>query len=85
MRNSSLTKECDRMRCPFCNGEMENGMLRSKGGVYFLPDGEKTPLLYTEREMKKRNAVYLPPYMTVPAEYPTAYLCRPCSKIVIDY
>lgn len=36
--------------------------------------------------MKKHNAVYLPPYMTsIVAEYPTAYICRLCSKIVIDY
>lgn len=74
------------MKCPFCDNEMEKGELRSKGGVYYLPDGEKIPLLYTEREMKKRNAVYLPPYMTAhPPVYPTAYICRSCSKIMIDY
>ena len=74
------------MRCPYCNSEMEKGEMRSKGGLYFLPDGEKTPLLYTQREMKKRNAVYLSPYMTaIPAVYPTAYICRSCSKIMIDY
>lgn len=73
------------MKCPYCNNEMDKGKLRSKGGVYFLPDGEKTPLLYTEQEMKKRNAVYLPPYMVGPAEYPTAYICRVCSKIMIYY
>ena len=74
------------MKCPYCNNEMEKGKLRSKGGVYFLPDGEKIPLLYTEHEMKKHNAVYLPPYMMAhPPEYPTAYICRSCSKIVIDY
>ena len=40
----------------------------NKGGVYFLPDGEKFPKLYTKREMEKHNAVYLPPYMfDVPA------------------
>ena len=65
---------------------MERGELRSKGGVYFLPEGEKIPLLYTEKQMRKRNAVYLPPYiMQIPEEYPTAYACRSCSRIVIDY
>ena len=73
------------MKCPYCNNEMDKGELRSKGGVYFLPDGEKTPLLYTDREMKKHNAVYLPPYMLGGVEYPTAHICRSCSKIVIDY
>ena len=82
----NLTKASDCMKCPYCNNEMDKGELRSKGGVYFLPDGEKIPLLYTEREMKKRNAVYLPPYMTEhPPVYPAAYICRSCSRIVIDY
>ena len=33
--------EVDDMRCPICDKEMEIGKLRSRGGVYFLPDGEK--------------------------------------------
>lgn len=74
------------MRCPCCNAEMERGELRSRGGVFFLPEGETLPKLYTRRLMEKHRAVYLPPYMLeVVAEYPTAYLCRGCSKIVIDY
>ena len=74
------------MKCPCCGHTMEQGQLRSKGGLFFLPDGEKPPKLYTESEMQKHRAVYLPPYLTsVVAEYPTAYLCRPCSKIVMDY
>ena len=74
------------MKCPYCGQDLVKGTLRSRGGNYFLPDGEKIPLLYTEHEMQKRNAVYLPPYQfAVPAEYPTAYLCRACSKIIIEY
>jgi len=74
------------MKCPCCNNEMEKGQLRSRGGVYFLPDGEKEPKLYTEREMKKHKAVHLPPYMTsTHPEHPSAYICRLCSKIMIDY
>jgi len=84
--NWNLTKECDSMKCPYCNNEMEKGELKSRGGVFFLPDGEKMPKLYTENQMKKHNAVYLPPYMTaVLPEYPTAYICRLCCKIVIEY
>ena len=73
------------MKCPCCNNEMEKGTLRSNGGVFFLPDGERLPKLYTEREMKKHNAVYLPPYMFSVADYPVAYICRLCSKIVLEY
>ena len=46
------------MKCPWCNNEMEKGRLINKGGLYFLPDGEKYPKLYTKREMEKHNAVY---------------------------
>jgi len=74
------------MKCPYCQREMEKGQLRSRGGLYFLPDGEKAPKLYTEKEIKKHNAVYLPPYMmSVVPEYPDAYICRNCTKIVIDF
>ena len=65
---------------------MEKGKLHSRGGVFFLPEGEKLPKLYTENEMKKHNAVYIRPYLfDFIAEYPTAHICRSCSKIVIDY
>ncbi len=74
------------MRCPYCNSDMEKGQLKSKGGVFFLPDGEKSPKLYTKSQMMKHRAVYLPPYVNFfSAEFPTAYICRMCSKIVIDY
>ena len=36
------------MECPFCMKEMEKGTLQSRGGVFFLPDGESLPKLYTE-------------------------------------
>ena len=75
------------MMCPYCSREMEKGKLYSRGGVFFLPEGDKLPLFYTEHEMKKHNAVYLPPYLTIldRPEFPTAYICRQCSKIVIEY
>jgi len=74
------------MECPFCMKEMEKGTLQSRGGVFFLPDGESLPKLYTDKEMSKHNAIYLPPYMlSAKAKHPTAYICKSCSKIVIDY
>ena len=74
------------MKCPYCSTAMEKGTLHSRGGVFFLPDGEKLPMLYTEQQMQKHNAVYLPPHQLGPQkEYPTAYLCRTCSKIIIEY
>ena len=81
-----ISRERDCMTCPYCNGEMEKGELRHKGGLYFIPDGEETPLLYTKREMNKHKAVHFPMYsLKSIIEYPAAHICRNCSKIVIDY
>lgn len=74
------------MKCPLCGTEMESGKLRSKGGVFFLPDGEKTPKLYTHREMEKHRAISFPPFvLDVFPEYPSAYVCRECKKLIIDF
>lgn len=73
------------MQCPICGNEMEKGELRSRGGVYFLPEGEKTPLLYTLGQMEKHNAIYLHPYLTEnPPQFPEAYACRTCKKLLIS-
>lgn len=78
--------EVDDMRCPICDKEMEIGKLRSRGGVYFLPDGEKSPMLYTRKAMSKHRAILLPPFVSFAAspEYPNAYVCRQCKKLIMD-
>lgn len=74
------------MKCPYCGRDMEHGEVRSRGGMFFLPEGESTPKLYTQSEMNKHRAIYLPPYMLdIRAEYPTAYVCRACCKIIVEY
>ena len=74
------------MNCPFCGNEMESGKLRSKGGVFFLPDGEKMPKLYTQKEMNKHSAVLFPPFVSdALPEYPNAHLCRSCKKLIMDF
>lgn len=74
------------MNCPYCNQPMEKGQLKSRGGVFFLPEGESLPLLYTEWQMEKHGAVPLPPGVNVlRPEYPEAWICRNCRKIQIEY
>ena len=74
------------MNCPYCGSDMEKGEIKSRGGMFFLPEGESIPKLYTKSEMKKYRAIHLPPYMLdSKPEYPTAYVCRACSKIIIEY
>jgi hypothetical protein len=73
--------------CPWCGGDLESGTFRSRGGNYFLPEGEKMPLTYSYASMEKRNAVKLPPFFLSfpPDDWPKAYVCRNCRKIIIPY
>lgn len=49
------------MKCPYCHSEMEYGELRSRGGVYFLPDGESMPKLPVKlRALRFPLKFYLP-------------------------
>ncbi len=76
--------------CPWCSEPLEAGTFRSRGGNYFLPEGERTPLLYTKSSMNKRRAVPVEPFLfasALPASgaSPEAYVCRRCHKIIIPY
>ena len=73
--------------CPYCGRELEQGTFHSRGGNYFLPNGEKTPSFYTEKATEKRKAILLPPdaFSAERPQYPDAYLCRACQKIIIPY
>lgn len=76
------------MKCPFCGCEMQQGKLRTRGENYFVPNGCKTPILYTKKSMDKAGAIMVSPdafsagYET---NWQTAFLCRECRKIVADY
>lgn len=76
------------MICPYCGKEMEKGTLHSRGGNYFLPDGESSPIstLPGKRYFQKSNAISLPPGLwELSPTWPVAYCCRDCKKIIIEY
>lgn len=71
--------------CPWCNKSMEPGTLYSRGGTFFLPDGESFPKLYTKSSMDKKRAVILGQHSPVfgqiaPAQ---AHICRHCKRIIL--
>ena len=74
------------MNCPYCNGELEKGSLRSRGGEYFLPDGAKQPTWFTRESMEQARAVRLAwnPVLTY-QEWPEAYCCRQCRKLIVPF
>lgn len=76
------------MKCPYCNNEMEKGILRSGGSNFFLPDGEKVPLILRDGSLKKKNAIPLPPSpydgLFEPVDWPIAFVCRTCKKMIVE-
>ena len=78
-------------KCPWCGGDLEKGVLRSKGANYFLPDGQKPSKIkfYTNDYLSRANAIALPPDpyggLFEKPEWPEAHACRKCHKIIISY
>ena len=77
------------MKCPYCRKEMEKGEIRNKGFNYFLPEGEEPLLLLTnfQKKLNDRNAILLAPYPYGGGgvEFPVAYCCRDCKKIILEF
>lgn len=72
--------------CSWCGNELEVGTFQSRGGNYFLPQNQTKPHFYSKDSMNKHNAILLPPdSLSLPIDYPKAYACRSCKKIVIPY
>ncbi len=70
------------MDCPFCDGEMEEGVLQSNYGIFYL---EKPCLTGVPFRLKARNEAlgnrpgpFQPPFITVSR-------CPRCRKILFDY
>ncbi len=62
------------MRCPSCEKEMEQGRLYGKPPLLWSPRRKKLVLLRRQEEVQILNGAF-----------PTAYLCKSCRKVVIDY
>lgn len=75
--------------CPYCGGELEKGIFRSRGGNFFQPDNRKVPAILTKSNLEKAGCIPLPPspygHSFSHVHWPAAYVCRSCKKIIIPY
>ena len=69
-----------RMKCPVCGKEMTAGMLQAGRAVYFV-DEEQSYLLLRP----KGSAVLLTTENFSDPKNDTAWCCRDCKKVVVDY
>ncbi len=69
------------MRCPYCDGEMEQGIIQSPHEIAWIK-GNKRPLF--GRAGFHEGSVVLSELSVMKGSAVTAFLCRGCEKVIID-
>ena len=70
------------MKCPYCKKEMELGFIQSPQEISWKK-GDKRPLL--GRAQFHEGSVILSELSFLKGSAVTAFLCRECKKVIIDY
>ncbi len=70
------------MTCPWCQKEMEKGLIQSPHEIAWLP-GEKRRFFSTRAEFND-GAVTLSRFSALRGSAVRAWLCRDCGKVIID-
>ena len=70
------------MKCPYCNNEMEQGIIQSPHELNWKR-GTKRPLL--GRAEFHEESVILSELSFMKGSAVVAFLCRECKKVIIDY
>ena len=70
------------MKCPYCGNEMEQGFIQSPQEISWKK-GDKRPLL--GRALFHEGSVILSELSFMKGSAVTAFLCRDCKKVIIDY
>ena len=80
------------MNCPACGKEMKAGKIAyaPQAGIHFLPPGvQHLPRVVTKRGIEKQGGIVLdgPNNLGLLESDGTlsAYICRECRKIVVEY
>ncbi len=70
------------MICPYCGKEMEKGLIQSPQEIAWL-QGDKKHMF--GRAVLHEGSVILSQLSVMKGSAVTAYLCRDCKKVIIDY
>ncbi|WP_024861879.1 PF20097 family protein [Ruminococcus flavefaciens] len=70
------------MKCPYCKKEMELGFIQSPQEISWKK-GDKRPLL--GRAQFHEGSVILSELSFLKGAAVTAFLCRECKKVIIEY
>lgn len=70
------------MKCPYCDNEMEKGLIQSPQEIAWLKGENKHALA---RARFHDGSVVLSGFSFTKGSAVVSYLCRECKKVVIDY
>ena len=70
------------MKCPYCKKEMELGFIQSPQEISWKK-GDKKPLI--GRAQFHKGSVIISELSFLKGSAVTAFLCRECKKVIIDY
>ena len=70
------------MKCPYCKNVMELGFIQSTQEISWKK-GDKKPLI--GRAQFHKGSVILSELSFLKGSAVTAFLCRECKKVIIDY
>ena len=70
------------MKCPYCNKEMEEGIIQSPQEISWKK-GIKRPVF--GRAQFHEGSVILSELSLMKGSAVVAFLCRECKKVIIDY
>lgn len=66
------------MNCPICNMEMEQGFLQGEKRIAWVKNRHKVSLLPKKGEVLLENNTFKDFILT-------AWICKECKKILVDY
>lgn len=70
------------MKCPYCESEMEQGMIQSPQEISWMKGDKKTLL---GRASFHEGSVVLSQLSVFNGSAVTAFICKSCQKVIIDY
>ncbi len=70
------------MKCPYCGEDMEKGLIQNQNELVWLPGNNRKLFV---RARFHEGAVVLSKLSVLKGSAVTAYICKKCEKVIIDY
>lgn len=76
------TEGDSKMKCPYCGEDMEKGLIQNQNELVWLPGNNRKLFV---RARFHEGAVVLSKLSVLKGSAVTAYICKKCEKVIIDY